>query len=219
MGYMFDGCKKLKEIKGINNFKTNKVTNMKGMFQECNELEYLDLSNFNTSNVTDMRYMFSKCHKLKKIKGINNFNISNRTDISNMFDEYNELEYLILSKFNTSNDNKNNFEGLISKLNQEKNKLENELYLERKKIKDILYNKENPIAVNFSSTDQSILFPIVCYNSEMFSKVEEKLYLEFPQLRGKNIYFMANGNIINPSVTVEQNKIKNGTTILINYYE
>jgi len=50
-----------------------------------------------------------------------------------MFDECNELEYLILSKFNTSNDNKNNFGGLISNLNQQKNKLENELFLERKK--------------------------------------------------------------------------------------
>ena len=36
------------------------------MFQECNELEYLDLFNFDTSNVTDMSYMFNKCNKLKK---------------------------------------------------------------------------------------------------------------------------------------------------------
>ena len=40
---------KLKEIKGINNFNTSQVTNMKSMFNQCNELEYLDLSNFDTS--------------------------------------------------------------------------------------------------------------------------------------------------------------------------
>ena len=39
---------------------------MRIMFQECNELEYLDLSNFNTSNVTNMSWMFNKCNKLKK---------------------------------------------------------------------------------------------------------------------------------------------------------
>ena len=37
----------LKAIKGINNFNTLKVTKMTTMFQECYELEYLDLSNFN----------------------------------------------------------------------------------------------------------------------------------------------------------------------------
>ena len=46
MGFMFNKCHKLKQIKGINNFNTLKVTNMNSMFQECNELENLDLSNF-----------------------------------------------------------------------------------------------------------------------------------------------------------------------------
>ena len=51
---MFNKCTKLKEIKGINKFITNKVNNMKAMFQLCSEIEYLDLSNFNTENVTDI---------------------------------------------------------------------------------------------------------------------------------------------------------------------
>ena len=72
------------------------------MFQECNNLEFLDLSNFNTSNINDMSFMFSKCHKLKEIKGINNFNSSNVTNMSKMFKGCNELEYLDLSNFNTS---------------------------------------------------------------------------------------------------------------------
>ena len=69
MDYMFNKCKKLKEIKGINKFNTNKVNNMRAMFQECSEIEYLDLSNFDTSNVTDMSWMFNKCKLLKKING------------------------------------------------------------------------------------------------------------------------------------------------------
>ena len=59
----------LKNIKGINNFFSKKVTNICRMFNLCSELEFLDLSNFNTSNVIDMELLFNKCHKLKKLKG------------------------------------------------------------------------------------------------------------------------------------------------------
>ena len=49
---------------------------MKGMFEECNELEYIDLSNFISNNVTNFGLLFSQCIKLKEIKGINKFNTS-----------------------------------------------------------------------------------------------------------------------------------------------
>ena len=81
---MFSECKKLKEIKGINNFNTSKLIYMECMFSACGELEYLDLSNFNISKVIDMKGMFSFCHKLKQIKGISNFNtsqINNKNEI------------------------------------------------------------------------------------------------------------------------------------------
>ena len=81
MGYMFNKCNKLKEIKGINKFNTNKVTNMRGMFELCNELEYLDLSIFDTSNVTNMEFMFNYCNKLKEIKGINKFKTNEVTNM------------------------------------------------------------------------------------------------------------------------------------------
>ena len=57
MGFLFNECHKLKEIKGIENFNTIKVTNMNSMFQECNELENLNLSNFNTIDLNDMEWM------------------------------------------------------------------------------------------------------------------------------------------------------------------
>ena len=83
----FAGCFKLKEIKVLNNFYTSKVTNMRIMFQLCNELEYLDLSNFNTSNVINMEGMFAGCFKLKEIKGLNNFNTSKLATMKIMFQE------------------------------------------------------------------------------------------------------------------------------------
>ena len=81
---MFNNCKKLKEIKGLNKFNTNKVTNMSPMFQQCNELISLDLSNFNTSNVTDMSFMFFHCYKLEYLN-INNFILKNNCEAINIF--------------------------------------------------------------------------------------------------------------------------------------
>ena len=100
---MFNKCYKLREIKGLNNLNTNKVTNMSALFQCCKEIENLDLSNFNTSQVTKMGGMFSGCNKLKEIKGIQNFITNNVIDMNSMFGECSLLEYLDLSNFNTSN--------------------------------------------------------------------------------------------------------------------
>ena len=76
---------------------------MKGMFQTCVELEYLDLTNFDISNVTDMSGMFNQCIKLKEIKGLNNFNTKKIVSMPIMFQECIELRYLDLSNFDTSN--------------------------------------------------------------------------------------------------------------------
>ena len=76
---------------------------MEAMFQECNQLIYLDLSNFNTSKFNDMEGMFNKCYKLKEKKGINNFKTNNVTNMRIMFQECNELISLDLSNFNTYN--------------------------------------------------------------------------------------------------------------------
>ena len=83
MECMFNECHKLKEIKGINKFNTNNVTNMKAMFHECNELISLDLSNFNTSQVTDMGFMFAGCNKLEYLN-ILNFNIKDNCITKNI---------------------------------------------------------------------------------------------------------------------------------------
>ena len=48
-----------------------------------------------------------------------------------------------------------------------------------------------------------------------FKEIEEKLYHKYPELKNKNIYFMANGNIINRFETLEDNRITNCNAILI----
>ena len=50
MGWMFNKCRNMKKLIGINKFNTFKVNSLSAMFNECQELEKLDLSNFNTTN-------------------------------------------------------------------------------------------------------------------------------------------------------------------------
>ena len=78
---------------------------------------------------------------------------------------------------------------------------------------------ETVIAVNFISLSHNINYPMACKTTDIFSKIEKKLYHEFPELKSKKIYFIANGNIIDRSLTFEQNKIKSGNNILINEYK
>ena len=131
-----------------------------------------------------MSYMFNKCNKLKEIKGINKFDLSNVKNKNNIFNGCNNLNQIVLSKFNIT----------------------------------ITNNNEKHIFVVFNTIDWSINCFAPCYTSENFTKVEGKLYNEYPELKNKQIYFTVNGITINRSDTLEKNNIKSNTNILINYY-
>jgi len=75
------------------------------------------------------------------------------------------------------------------------------------------------IAINFVSLNHNINYPMACRKTDIFAKIENKLYNEFPELKTKKLYFIVSGNIVNKSYTFEQNKIKSGDTILINEME
>ena len=72
------------------------------------------------------------------------------------------------------------------------------------------------IAINFISLNHNINYPMACRKTDIFAKIENKLYNEFPELKTKKLYFIVSGNIVNKSYTFEQNKIKSGDTFLIN---
>ena len=63
-----------------------------------------------------MKKMFFGCKKLKSIKGLNNIATIKPSNLNGMFIECKELEYLDLSKFDTSNtvDISEMFDGCIS---------------------------------------------------------------------------------------------------------
>ncbi len=100
MDSMFANMPNLTEIQGIEDFKTNNVTNMHNIFNGT-ALSTLDLSTWDTSQVTDMQGMFYNMTNLTEIQGIEDFKTSNVTNMSYMF--YNtKLSTLNLSNWDTS---------------------------------------------------------------------------------------------------------------------
>ena len=98
----FEGCSKLTSIIGIENLKTDNVTDMYRMFYGCSGLTSLDVSHFNTQNVTCMDGMFSGCSSLTSLD-LSSFNTQNVTTMRHMFYYCSSLTSLDLSNFNTQN--------------------------------------------------------------------------------------------------------------------
>ena len=170
------------------------------MFQECKQLEYLDLSNFDTSNINDMSYMFNKCHGLKQIKGINNFNSVKATTMNKMFGECNKLD---LSKLSMSDfkDAK-----IIKQLKED---------LSYSLLPKNDLNAEKKSKVTFKSTEKYINSILYFSELDMFSDLENELYLKYPELEDENISFVLNGKEIKKTSTIKESGIKDGDTILI----
>ena len=100
MGYMFCGCSSLTSL-DVSGFNTDNVTKMDHMFSGCSSLTSLDLSNFNTDNVTDMSDMFIGCSNLTSLD-VSGFKTDNVTNMGNMFIGCSGLTTLDVSGFNTA---------------------------------------------------------------------------------------------------------------------
>ena len=129
-------------------------------------------------------------------------------------------------------------EELINSLNNEKESLNNRI----KEIENLINFKNNElynlrarlnnnntilninpgeqiIAVNFVSLSQDIHKPIACKNTDIVSRLEESLYNDYPKYKDLNTYLTVNGNVIKRFKTIDENKIKDGNTIIINTYD
>ena len=100
--YWFSGFNNLVNIEGIENLKTDSVTNMSNMFYNCTSLTTLDVTGFNTQNVTNMYQMFCYCSGLTSID-LSSFNTENVTNMGGMFTACWNLTSLDVKGFNTQN--------------------------------------------------------------------------------------------------------------------
>ena len=100
--YWFDQCENLTTIIGINNLKTDNVTDVNSMFLDCHNIKSIDLSSLNFSNVTNMFQMFEDCRVLENVN-FNGVNTENVTNMGDLFLNCHNLKSIDLSSFNTSN--------------------------------------------------------------------------------------------------------------------
>ena len=107
-------------------------------------------------------------------------------------------------------------EEIIISLNLQINKLNNNA------DKDKITNSksgEEIVALFFTSSNGEIHRPISCSNADTFVKIEEKIYNEYPKYKDYNTYLTVNGNVVKRFKTLDENKVKDGNTIIINIYD
>ena len=98
--YWFSNCESITTLVGIENLKTDKVTDMSRMFLRCSSLTSLDLSGFNTVNVTDMTGMFALCFSMTSLN-VSNFDTERVTSMGSMFASCSSLTSLDVRNFDT----------------------------------------------------------------------------------------------------------------------
>ena len=79
--------------------------------------------------------------------------------------------------------------------------------------------EDNLIAVNITSNDSRINYPVVCKASTLFRDVENKLYQRHPEYMrydGKDNLFLGNGNRLNKLETMEENGFTGYSIVLMN---
>ena len=77
------------------------------------------------------------------------------------------------------------------------------------------------ITVNFASIGNSEIgrYSLICKYRDLFVKLEERLYNDFPKFKEYETFFEVNGKRLRRFKTLEQNKIKNNDIINIFIFE
>ena len=96
--------------------------------------------------------------------------------------------------------------------------------IERLKKNNDQYNNLKPgekiYSVNFVSIDQKIgNYSITCKNTDIFVKLEEQLYEDYPEYKDKETYFIKNGNKIKRFKSLDENKIKKNDILMLFTYD
>ena len=134
---------------------------------------------------------------LKKVKNPN-------TDLNN---QINNLK----NKINEQMEEIKNLNNQIIILNNNKNNnMPNSANL------SVINPGEKILCVQFISNDRKIDLALLCKNVQLFDRLEEELYLHYPEYKESNNIFTANGKEILRFKTIEENNIKSSDKIMIN---
>ena len=141
----------------------------------------------------------------------------------------NNIPTVVLNINNNNNIISNNIKNIPK--SEIKNKEINNL---NKNIKALTYelkklksnNKQNEyirvddlLTIQIKSIDQKVDTSFSCKKNDIFVKIEEMLYDEYPDYKDLNTYFTVNGRIVKRFRNLEENGIKNKDKILLNIYD
>ena len=129
-----------------------------------------------------------------------------------------------------SNSNTSSYVRKIKELEQLTDKQKTELKELKTKIEKASINNNNDslsfikpgekiYAIKFESPEHNLSFPMACKNTDKISRLEEKLYDEYPEFKEINTYLTVNGTFIKRFKTVDENGIKNYNSIVVNKYD
>ena len=172
-------------------------------------------------------YYISQINELKKQlndERIQNHNLINennilKNQINNLKKDYNIKISNYKIQIKSLQDeivNKNNeilnYQSLINN-NQFNSQIKNSMNYSITSIKP----GEKIMAINFVSMGNQDIghYAIACKNTDLFIRLEEKLYNDFPQLKEHDLFFEVNTRRIKRFKTLDENNIKNNNIINI----
>ena len=128
-----------------------------------------------------------------------------------------------------SNSNTSNYVRKIKELEQLTDKQKTELTELKTKIEKTSINKNDSLsdikpgekiyAIKFESPEHNLSYPMACKNTDKISRLEERLYDEYPEFKDINTYLTVNGTFVKRFKTVDENGIKNGNSVIVNKYD
>ena len=74
----------------------------------------------------------------------------------------------------------------------------------------------NEISVIFRNAQ--FKFSLICNKRDIFKELKDKFLEKKPEYKNKNVYFIANGDIVDTIKTLEENNIKDSDNIIVNDY-
>ena len=101
VGMSLTGLHKVQKIEGLENIRTDIVTNFSNMFYDMQALDTLLLGSFYMENALTVKSMFNGCSSLKHVELSSFSSTKNVIDFSNMFLDCSSLESLDVRSLNT----------------------------------------------------------------------------------------------------------------------
>jgi len=160
-----------------------------------------------------------RINDLEKILEEKNNTINNLTNENkNLLKKINQLE---ISSDNKIKEFKDKLEQKNLKITEsnikmdEKDKIIKQYELKISKFPFELSSEEVIMSIAFITFDESLVFPIICKNTDIFKFVENKFYEKYSEYKNLDNYFISNGKKINKDKSLDENNINNNDIITI----